>query len=210
MPKGIFIPFTDAQKEKIRDSYLTIPVKKLAAETNSTYGRIMRFLKNNNLELPREVIEQRKVDSQKKKGETSWNKGKKQSDYMSPDAIARTRETRFKKGNEPHNTKKEGDGAISIRKDKSGHAYKYIRIKKGVWEMYHRVVWERENGKIPEGHLLVFKDENSENINIENLELITMTENMFRNSKHNYPQELIPSLVLSKKIETKLKNLQNG
>lgn len=210
MPKGQFIPFTENQIQFIKNSYLNIPIKNIGLQTGATYGRVMRFLNNNNLIIPAAIIEQRKMDSRKKKGDIPFNKGKKQIQYMSAAAIEKTKATRFQKGNEPHNTKKEGNGTIASRKDKTGRIYKHIRIKKGVWELYHRWLWERENGKIPEGYLIVFKDENTLNTTIENLEIITMAENMYRNSKHNYPQEVIPSLVLSKQIETKLKTLQNG
>ena len=210
MPKGYYIPFTKEQEQKIKDEFLLKPVKRLADELGATYGRIMRFLKKNGLEIPKELIEQRKLDSRKKKGHIPFNKGKKQVDYMTADAIERTKKTRFKKGNEPHNTNKKGNGAIVTRLASSGRNYKYIRIKKGVWELYHRVVWEKANGKIPDNHLVVFKDGNTENTNIENLNLITMTENMYRNSIHSYPREIIPSLVLNKQLENKLNTLQNG
>lgn len=210
MPKGYFKPFTKKQEQKIKDEFLLKPVKRLADEVGCTYGRIMRFLKKNDLEIPKALIEQRKLDSRKKKGDVPFNKGKKQTDYMTADAIKRTKKTRFKKGNEPHNTNPKGNGAIVTRQDTSGRSYKYIRIKKGVWDLYHRIVWEKVNGKIPDNHLVVFKDDNTENTTIKNLELITMTENMYRNSKHNYPKEIIPSLVLNKQLENKLNTLQNG
>lgn len=210
MSRGFFKPFSEEQENFIKDNYLLIPVKRIASITNCSHGRIMRFLKENDLEIPRHIIEQRKVDSRIKKGQVPRNKGKKQVEYMSAEAIEKTKLTRFKKGHVPHNTNKQGDGAITKRRDSNGKYYKYIRIKKGVWELYHRYLWEQVNGKIPDGHIVVFKDGDSDNTNIDNLELITLTENMFRNSKHNYPSEIIPSLVLTKKIENKLKNLKNG
>lgn len=210
MPKGYFTPFTKQQEQKIKDEFLLKPVKRLADEVGCNYGRVIRFLKKNNLEIPKELIQQRKLDSRKKKGDVPFNKGKKQSDYMTEEAINRTKKTRFKNGNQPHNTNPQGNGAIVTRKDTCGRMYKYIRIKKGVWDFYHRIVWEKVNGKIPDNHLVVFKDNNTDNVSIENLELITMTENMYRNSKHNYPEEIIPSLVLNKQLENKLNTLQNG
>lgn len=208
MPKGIFKPFTEEQEQKIKDEFLLKPVKRLASELNCSGGRIMRFLKKNNLEIPKELIQQRILDSRKKKGDIPFNKGKKQEEYMSLEAIEKARKTTFKKGHQPHNTKK--NGVIVSRKDKSGRVYKYIRLKKNVWELYHRFIWEQVNGKIPDNYVVVFKDGNSENVKIENLELISMTENMYRNSKVNYPKEIIPSLVLNKKLENKLKEIQNG
>jgi predicted MPP superfamily phosphohydrolase len=47
------------------------------------------------------------------KGHIPANKGIKQVDYMSAEAIERTKKTRFKKGNLPANTKH--DGAITLR-----------------------------------------------------------------------------------------------
>ncbi len=210
MPRGHYIPFTKEQEQKIKDEYLSTPVKRLAGELNTTYGRIMRFLKRNNLEIPKELIEKRKLDSRIKKGTIPFNKGKKQADYMTQEAIERTKKTRFKKGNIPHNVNKKGDGAIVIRKDKSGRNYKYIRVAPGVWELLHVHIWEKENGKIPKKHIVVFKDGNTENICIENLELISKVENMLRNSRHKFPREIIPTLVLKNKLEKKLKDLQNG
>ncbi len=210
MPKGHYIPFTKEQEQKIKDEYLAKPVKRLADELNTTYHRIMRFLKRNNLEIPKELIEKRKLESRIKKGNIPFNKSKKQTDYMTQEAIERTKKTRFKKGNIPHNANKKGDGAITIRKDKSGRNYKYIRVALGVWELLHVHIWEKENGKIPENHIVVFKDGNTENVCIENLELISKVENMLRNSKHKFPREIIPSLVLKNKLENKLKDLQNG
>lgn len=210
MPKGYFVPFTDAQKQQIKDEYLQKPVKRLADELNTTYGRIMRFLKKNDLTIPKEIIEKRKKDSQKKKGHTPHNKGKKQCEYMSADAIERANRTNFKKGHIPHNSNPQGDGAIVSRKDSSGKSYKFIRVKKGVWELYHRYLWRQKKGEIPDNYLVVFKDGNTENVTIENLELISMIANMYRNSFVKYPKELIPSLELRKKIEHKLNKLQNG
>lgn len=93
------------------------------------------------------------------------------------------RATMFKKGNEPYNTK--SDGELSIRSKKTGdreETYVFIRISKGVWELYHRYLWEQKHGKIPEGMMVAFKNGNVLDCRIENLELITMAENLRRNS----------------------------
>ena len=207
MPRGFFTPFTKQQEKQIKNEFLLKPVKRLADEIGCTYGRIMRFLKKNNLEIPRDLIEQIKLDSRKKKGDVPFNKGKKQVDYMTADSIMKSKKTRFKKGLKPHNTTPQGNGAIVTRQDSFGRKYKYIRIREGVWELYHRIVWKKEKGKIPDNYLVVFKDNNTENTTIENLELITMTENMYRNSIHDYPREIIPSLILIKQLKNKLQDV---
>ena len=210
MPSGYFTPFTKEQEQQIKDEFLLKPVRTLARELGCGYGRIMRFLKINNLEIPKELIQQRISKFHFKKGSTPFNKGKKLSDFMSAEGIMQSKKTRFQKGNEPANTHPDGDGAITLRRDTSGKLYKYIRIKKSVWKLYHRVIWEKNHGKIPPNHVVAFKDNNTQNARIENLELISMAENMYRNSKHDYPREVIPSLVLNKQLENKLKSLQNG
>lgn len=202
------IPFTDEQEAKVLTEYLKTPIKTLAREMKITEGRIRRYLERNNLTIPKEIVEQRKADSRFKKGEKAHNKGLKQSEYMSPEAIRKTAKTRFKKGNIPHNTRT--DGTISIREDKTGRLYKYIRVSKGEWELYHRYLWEKANGPIQEDEIVAFKDGDTNNVTLDNLELISMAENMLRNSRHNYPSEIIPTMVLVNKLENKIKNLQNG
>ncbi len=130
------------------------------------------------LYLPPKIAIERQNRDEKgrfKKGHISWNKGIK---GLTIGGV----QTQFKPGNEPHNTKH--NGAISIRKDKSGRPYKYIRISKGNWELLHRFVWKKHNGEIPKGMLVVFKDGNSLNCSIDNLELISRKENMQRNRNY--------------------------
>lgn len=87
----------------------------------------------------------------------------------------------YKKGNIPVNTNPNGNGAVSARKDKNGRIYLYIRIKKGVWIPYHKYIWEKKYGKLPEDHVIFFKDQNQYNCNIENLECISRKELLHRN-----------------------------
>ncbi len=206
MPKGIYKQLTKAEEQKIIKEYLEKPVKRLADELGVSFGRIERFLKKRNLVIPRDIIEQRIKDSQLKKGSVPPNKGKKQTEYMTAEAIERAAKTRFKKGNEPVNTSY--DGCISIRWGKSKRPYKFIRLSKGKWQLLHRKIWEEKNGKIPKRHVLAFKDGNTMNCDISNLELVSFEENMYRNSKVNYPKEVIPTMVLINKLNKKIQ--QNG
>lgn len=121
------------------------------------------------------------IKHQFRKNHEPWNKGTKGLQIGGV-------QTQFKPGNVPHGTKY--DGAISVRTDTSGHTYKYIRIKKSVWKLYHRHVWEQHHGPIPEKHVVVFKDGNWQNCDISNLECISTRENMLRNSVQRYPEEI--------------------
>lgn len=128
----------------------------------------------------KEFIRQCALKSTFKPGHIPLNKGKKQSDYMSADAIERTARTRFKKGNQPHNTR-ESDGEISIRKKEGEPPYKFIRVALGRWVLLHRYNWEQVNGSIPQGHCLWCLGD-SLNCEPGNWELITRKENRIRNS----------------------------
>lgn len=120
-----------------------------------------------------------------KKGQISHNKGKKQTEYMSAEAIERCRKTQFQKGHIPHNTLY--DGAERITKD----GYIEIRIKKGKYVLKHRKIWEEHYGEVPKSHIIIFKDNNPQNCAIENLEMISRAENVIRNNNlPNYPRDL--------------------
>lgn len=107
------------------------------------------------------------------KGDTPFNKGKKQVDYMSEKSLKRTKATRFKNGTMPHNHRPVG----STRITKDG----YIEIKvaePNKWELKHRKVWEEHNGSIPENCCVRFLDCDKTNCNIENLYLVSRAENV--------------------------------
>ena len=208
MPKGYCKKITKEDEQFIKDNFLLMPIKHIGNELGISFGRIMRFLDKNNLEIPREIREKRKLNGVIKKGNIPFNKGLKQSDYMCKESINKTKATRFAKGRKPHNTKQAGD-IVAIKDSYNGTFYKYIKIKDNEWVLYHRYLWEKVNGSIPKDYILVFKDKNTDNVVIENLELITRSESMLRNSTHNYPHEIIPSMLMLKKLENKLNDLKN-
>lgn len=200
--------FTPEEDSFITENYLTMPIKSMAKKLGRSYTGIRGRLENLNLVIPKEIIEQRKLDSQIKKGNIPKNKGRKQVDYMSPEMIARTARTRFKKGQIPHNTLQ--DWQESIVKDKRGIPYIKIKVPgerrlifKHVW------LWRESNGKIPKGSIIVFKDKNTMNCVLENLERITKAENMLRNSIQNYPEELREIIVLKRNLERIIKKQES-
>lgn len=62
------------------------------------------------------------------------------------------------------------------------------------WKPVHRLVWERANGPVPHGFVVVFlsgrKTTDPELITIDALELITRQELMRRNTVHRYGREI--------------------
>lgn len=136
-----------------------------------------------------------------KKGQIPPNKGKP----MSKEVYEKVKPTMFKKGNMPQNTKY--DGHLSIRTDKrAGRSYIYVRVSLGKYRELHRVMWEQANGKIPKGFNVVFKDNNTSNVRLENLELVSNAELMARNTIQRYPNELKSLIKLLSKLRKEIRN----
>ena len=110
-------------------------------------------------------------DTRFKKGQVPHNKGKP---FI---AGGRSAEAQFKKGHKPHNYKPVG----TIIYDKDG--YKVIKVSdegrhRDKWCFLHRYNWEKEYGEIPQGHIVMFLDGNKENCGLDNLALISRKENL--------------------------------
>lgn len=199
--------FSYAEDARIRRNYLKIPIKALGDKMDRSYTGIMGRLKAMRLEIPADIIQKNKAVGRIKSGHIPFNKGLKQSEYMTAETIARTKKTRFKKGNIPANAK-DRDGVITVRYDhkhRNGKPYKYIRLSLGNWYPYHQYKWEKKYGKVKRGFCLWFKDGNTLNCTLKNLELITRAENMARNTIQRYPKDLQLSMKLISKINKKLK-----
>lgn len=120
--------------------------------------------------------------NQFEKGNEPANKGLRQEEYMSEEAIEATKKTRFKNGHKPHNTK--WDGAITIRHDhpeRGGAPYAWIRLSEGEWEQYSRHQYKKHHGPIPDGMMVTFRDGNTLNCFPDNLTLISREDNARRN-----------------------------
>lgn len=178
----------DRFDQYIIENYLRLPVKTLAKNIGKSYTFVTHRLSALQLTIPQEIIAERKKLGQIKPGNTPNNKGKKWDDFMSKEGQLKSKSTTFKKGNLPHNTKY--DGSIRVRTDKSGIKYKYIRISKGKWELLQRKIWSEQVGPIPPDHLIAFKNGDTMDVRIENLEMISLEENMKRNSIHSYGPEI--------------------
>jgi hypothetical protein len=108
-----------------------------------------------------------------KKGEPPHNKGKKIEEYMSEEGIKRSSATRFKKGRIPENARPVGWERV----DKEGYVWVKVAGRRTM-TLKHRWVWETQNGKIPEGYGVAFKDGDRTNCDISNLYLLSKADNV--------------------------------
>ena len=111
--------------------------------------------------------------------------------YIGNHHISTGRTGRFQKGQEPPNKGKKGICAAGCERTwfQKGHipanyrpvgservnADGYIEVKvadPNKWKLKHRVVWESVNGKIPKGYIIIFRDNDKSNTDINNLLLI--------------------------------------
>lgn len=132
-----------------------------------------------------------------KPGQQPWNKG------INYSAGGRSVETQFKRGNRSSKYLPIGservtkDGTLQRKVTDTGYPPRD-------WVPVHVIAWTRRHGPVPAGHIVVLKDRNNRNFDIDNLELITRSENMRRNSCHRYPKEIAQVIqlrgVLSRKI----------
>lgn len=129
-----------------------------------------------------------KNSGQFKKGHATWNKGK--STRLSP-------KSEFKKGSIPKNTRPVGSEWV----DKDD----YILVKvaePSVWIRKHRYLYQQAHGDIPKNHVIVFLDGNNRNFEIDNLMMISCSENATFNIR-GY-SKLPPELQITARLKTKL------
>lgn len=130
-----------------------------------------------------------------KKGQVPANKGLRRPGW----GPGRMKSTQFKPGCRqgvaaknwmPIGTVNVIDGypRIKVREALPGEAYGSGNTK--AWPLMQRYVWENERGPVPANHVITFKDGNPRNCAIENLECISRTDLMQRNTIHRLPPAL--------------------
>lgn len=206
VPKEIFIkwrtdalrkPLTDNEIEFIHSNIEKMSIKQMSKEMHRTSRLISDAAHSLGYS---ELILKRHLNSTFQKGIVPANKGKKLEEFMSLETIEKFKRNQFKKGHIPHNEKFDGHERI----DNGG--YVWMRISRGKYVLKHRHVWESVHGKIQEGYVISFIDENKTNCAIENLEMISMADNLRRNY-HQFPPEIKKAMALNNKI---LKHLNHG
>lgn len=200
-----------------RENYLTIPIKTMARMIGKASDITVRTrMRQLGLVVPPKITAERIKQSRYPKGHQPANKGKKVTEYMSPEQIKHMLKTSFQKGHLPHNTVN-APGTIRIRSYGTGrkgqvrrnYKIQYIQIGLADWKPLHRYNWEQKYGPIPKDKILWFKDGNFLNADVENLELITRKDSVLRNSIHNLPEELKKTIKLKNQLTKTINKQQN-
>jgi hypothetical protein len=190
----------------IKKNYLSTPSKRMAAELGKSDCFVRGVMRKEGLIVPPEILEKRKLESQFKKGQKAFNKGKKAQEYMSPEALEVIKKTQWSKDHRPHNHR--SIGYIKARKDSHGYFYMYIKVADKQWQLLHRYNWQQAHGPIPKGYNVQFRDGNTENCAIENLYLVARSNQVIINKRGGkiIPPELQQTIILTSSISRKIKH----
>lgn len=199
-------PWTEAEERLLVELYLDTPmpelIQRLGREDKAIYNKAKSMgLKRSAEYLASEhACRLRKGDNvgaehRFKPGNAAWNKGMKGLQIGG-------QATRFPKGHRPHTWV-----PIGTEQVRDGYLWRKVTDNGGRfdWKQVHVMLWEQHHGPVPKGLILVFRDRNKQNIQLDNLELITRAENCRRNSIHRYPPEVKELIRLQKKLEREIR-----
>lgn len=115
--------------------------------------------------------------------------------YRPPKGVHYSPKTEFKKGQLPINLKQ--IGTVTVRNDKCGKSFRWIKTTEKRWIPYARFIWEKQYGPVPDGFFVGHKNGRTLNDNPENLCLVNGSEHMAKMKRLNpdWHQKVIKSLM---------------
>ena len=190
--------FTDEQIEYLKNNYTGRSVAELRVMFNVEFNTDMTWQQIKTAVHNRGIVSG--LTGCFEKGYRSWNKGTK--------GLTDANKTSFKKGSVPANRKPLGtericpkDGYVLV-KVAEPNPYTGFPTR---WKHKQVHIWEQDNGPVPDGMIVVFRDGDKRNIDPENLMLTSRAELLILN-KNGYkdaPAELKPSILALSKLEVK-------
>jgi hypothetical protein len=203
-PKGFFkgrrMLFSSEQIDFIRNEYPRMSQKQLTEAVNQRFGlqvtvsQVATFVTNHGITCGRTGCYA--------PGNTPWNDGAKGLGICKPNIGT------FRPGNVPGNVRPIGaericskDVYVMVKVAETnpftGHATRF--------KAKHVVDWETVNGRIPEGKILRFRDNDKTNTDPDNLVLIDRAEHLHLNrlGYSDMPDELRPSLLAVARLDVK-------
>lgn len=153
----------------------------------------------------------RMVAAQFRPGHVPANKGMK-----GWQAGGRSKQTQFKKGrpaNEARNYVPIGTEKVDAKRKvlmrKVTDDPSIFPVKR--WHPVHVMVWEAAHGPVPAGHIVVFKKGRktfkAAEITLDRLDLVSLAENMRRNTIHNqYRPDVVQVITLAAALKRKINN----
>ena len=194
--------WTEAETDELVKLYPTTLAKDLATHFGCSIKQIYNRAKRIDLKKDQEWLMSYYKENYKgyehtqfKKGMKSWNKGMKGLQIGG-------KETQFKKGQTPHNTK-----PIGHRSTRDGYL---VEKTENGFEFVHVLLYKQHHGEIPAGKFVRFIDGNLQNICIQNLMLIDRKAHMLQNSIQNLPEPIKQVIHIKKSITRKINQLEKN
>ena len=154
----------------INTNVAKMPVKELVGKINETFGTNYTYQQVKSYKLRYKV--KSGINTRYTKGHVPHNKGKKGVYGKGSE------KSWFKKGHIAHNRKPVGTERIGA------DGYIEVKVKEPkTWVTKHRLVWEEHNGPVPKGKIIMFLDGDKQNVDINNLTLVTRAELQILNQK---------------------------
>lgn len=169
------IKWTDEMIEYVRELYPHYTNKEIAEMLKERYGITVRPMSLRNLHHKYKYEDKLVNVGCFKKGQEAWNKDRP----MSEETREKLKDTWFKEGNAPANTRPIG----SMRENVDG--YVVIKTKEnGRWTLYQRNIYEQAHGiKLDKDDLVLFADGNTRNFDVDNLVRVTREELLYLNRR---------------------------
>jgi len=175
------LKWTQKDLNELKTLFGKYPLAVCAKLLNRPIGSVKGAVSNHNIRSGR--------NGRFQNGLTPWNTGMK--------GLCFSPETQFKPGSKPKNTLPEG--AVTIRQDKSGLKYKYVKTASGM-KLLQRHNWQLANGPIPERCIIRFIDCDTMNCNPDNLYVVTRSEHLKMNENRLKMGESMKSLYRRERI----------
>lgn len=141
------------------------------------------------------------------KGHVPANKGLRRPGW----APGRMAQTQFKPGGFPLNRDPDFYVPGALRVNSDGYIDMRVSFDPGAngWRALHKILWEDAHGPVPAAHVVTFRNGDKLDVELGNLELLTFTENMRRNTIHRYPPELKSAIRLVGKLKRTIREEQD-
>ncbi|WP_066499979.1 HNH endonuclease signature motif containing protein [Abyssisolibacter fermentans] len=163
----MFHSYTKEEKKFIADNVKGNGNKKLTEMFNKQFNlnldisQIRAHKKNHSLSSG--------LDGRFKKGHTPFNKGKKGINIGG-------KTTQFKKGHKPYNYRPIGFERITV------DGYTEVKVAEpNKWRLKQQLIWEKQNGPVPDNHVVIFGDRDKRNFDINNLILVSRQQLLILN-----------------------------
>lgn len=199
--RKIIAVWTPDMDNVLKENYPYKETSEVAKMLGLTTKQILCRARRLKLHKSPEVVKGIRENGMFLKGHVPFNKGMKQSEFMTAEQIEKSKATRFVKGQVPVNVKEIGYERISV------DGYVEVKTEKG-FVLKHRMLWEKYYGTIPKRHVIRFKNGNKQDVRIENLELVTFENNMKDNTIHNYPPEIKTAMRRISKLKRMIKKYE--